>query len=170
MQMSSEIPLVLAELDAIGGFSMEHAAIGGMSAGGLTAVYHLLNPHNFKTVVLEASGGAWRHLRNSGMLLHVTEQELEQVNPMNHLDSWKDIPLLAFHNKHDARIPFATEADFIDAIKLQSSNPEDIELVAFEASGAPDEHMGFGRESAFVKEVQVEFLVKHLLGHTEAAT
>lgn len=166
-QMSAEIQPVLDALSTQGGFDIDHAAIGGMSAGGLTAVYHLCSPHTFKAVVLEASGGAWRHLRNSDLLSHLTAEELEKVNPMNHLGSWTDIPLIAFHNKHDIRVPFETTSDFIDAIKEISPNPEHIELVAFERSGAPDEHIGFGRESAFVKEVQVEFLASHLSAHME---
>ncbi|MDE1038024.1 MAG: prolyl oligopeptidase family serine peptidase [Phycisphaerales bacterium] len=169
-QMSAEIQPVLDELEMQGGFDLNRAAIGGMSAGGLTSVYHLCSPHNFKAVILEASGGEWIHLRNSDLLPHLTLEELEVVNPMNHLTSWKDVPVIAFHNKHDVRVPFETTSDFIGALKDKSPNPEDIELVAFERSGAPNEHMGFGRESAFVKEVQVEFLAKHLSPHMELAS
>jgi hypothetical protein len=82
---------------------------------------------------------------------------------MDHLEGWRDIPLIAFHSRNDAWIPFKTESVFIDAIRMQSSRPEDIELVAFDHTGAPDEHIGFGRESAFVKEIQVDFLTRHLL-------
>jgi dienelactone hydrolase len=166
-RMSSEIDPVLDELGRIGGFDLDRAGIGGISAGGLITVYHLLKPHNFKAVVLEASGGAWQHLHTSDLLSHLSNDQLEQINPMNHLEDWRDVPVIAFHSKHDARVPFATSSDFIDAIKEQSPNPQNIELVSFEYTGAPEEHVGFGRESAFVKEVQVDFLARHLAEHTE---
>jgi hypothetical protein len=153
----------LLELDRIGGFDISNAAIGGMSAGGFVAITRLLVDHPFKAAVLEATGGDWSHLRSLPICKGLTQQEFDQVNPMNSIQTWRDIPVIAFHSRHDEWIPFATESEFIEALRAKSPSHSDIELVAFDHTGAPEEHMGFGRESAFVKEVQVEFLARHLL-------
>jgi dienelactone hydrolase len=163
LQMSKEIDGVLDGLSSVGGFDPNRAALGGMSAGGMAAITRLLEPHPFQAVVLEATGGAWEHLLGTPFSNGMSEKEFSSVNPMNRLDTWRDIPLVAFHCRHDAWVPFQTESDFIDAIREQSPKPEKIELIGFEHTGAPDEHIGFGRDSAFVKEVQVHFLAKHLL-------
>ena len=163
IQMASEIDGVLEGLGEIGGFDVTSGALGGMSAGGMVAITRLLRPHKFRAAVLEATGGSWSHLLSTPFSSVTSKETFEAMDPMKHLESWRDIPTIAFHSRHDAWIPFATELEFIDAIKEQSSNPDEIELVAFDHTGAPDEHIGFGRESAFVKEVQIDFLARHLL-------
>jgi dienelactone hydrolase len=168
LQMVEEIDGVYDGLQEIGGFDLQVAALGGMSAGGMTAITRLVRPHPFQAAVLEATGGSWSHLRESPICAALSDEEFDAVNPLHHLDSWRDIPVVAFHSRHDAWIPFATESEFIDAMKEQSASPEDIELVSFDHTGAPEEHIGFGRESAFVKEVQVEFLARHLLSTQES--
>jgi len=163
LQMAHEIESVLSGLSNFEGFDMNAAALGGMSAGGLVAILHMLREHPFRAAVLEATGGSWEPLRNLPMCKTLSDEEFDTLNPINRLDGWRDIPVVAFHSRQDAWMPFRAESDFIDAIKKRSSFPEDIELVAFDHTGAPEEHMGFGRETAFVKEVQVDFLAKHIL-------
>jgi len=163
LQMTSEIDGVVDGLGQIDGYDLNAVALGGMSAGGMIAISRMLQPHNFSAAILEATGGAWEHLLRTPFCEHLDKAQFENVNPMNHLERWRDIPLIAFHSRHDAWIPFKTESEFIDAIRMQSSRPEEIELVAFDHTGAPDEHIGFGRESAFVKEVQIDFLARYLL-------
>jgi len=163
LQMASEIDNILNGLEEIGGFDVSNAAIGGMSAGGFAAITRLLSDHPFRATVLEATGGDWTHLRSLPICKGLSQEEFDIVNPMNSIQTWRDIPVIAFHSRHDEWIPFATEAAFIEALRIQSSASSDIELVAFDRTGAPEEHMGFGRESAFVKEVQIDFLARHLL-------
>ena len=163
VQMADEIDRVLEGLGELEGFDLHSGAIGGMSAGGMVAITRLLHPHSFRVVVLEATGGSWRHLLNTPFCENMNKDEFKTMDPMNHLEEWVDLPVVAFHSRHDSWIPFKTESEFIEAIKMQSSNPTEIELVAFDHTGAPGEHIGFGRESAFVKEVQIDFLVRHLL-------
>jgi pimeloyl-ACP methyl ester carboxylesterase len=163
LQMTNEIDSVLEGLADYPGFDLNAGAIGGMSAGGLVAILRLLRPHPFKSAVLEATGGSWTHLRHSPICEALSDEEFHAVNPINRLNKWRDIPVIAFHSRHDSWMPFAAESEFIDALKMKSQNPEHVELVAFDYTGAPDEHMGFGRQTAFVKETQVEFLARHLL-------
>ncbi len=163
LQMDEEVESVLDGLSDFEGFDLNAGALGGMSAGGLVAILRLLREHPFQAAVLEATGGSWGPLRNLPMCKALSDEKFDTLNPMNRLDGWQDIPVVAFHNRHDEWMPFAAESEFINAIKKRSALPENIELVAFDHTGAPEEHMGFGRETAFVKEVQVEFLAKHIV-------
>ena len=161
-QMAEEIDDVLADLSVMGTFDTTRCAIGGMSAGGLATTYRLCSEHPFTAAILECTGGAWQYLRETPIFRHLSREELDAVNPIQHLENWRDIPVLAVHSKHDSRVPYATESDFIEALKAKSNHPESIELLTFDRTGAPDEHMGFGRVSAFVKETEIEFLTNQL--------
>jgi len=163
LQMTDEIDAVLDGLRNYPGFDLHAGAIGGMSAGGLVAIMRLLRPHPFQSAILEATGGSWEHLRHSPICETLSDDEFNAMNPIARLETWRDIPVIAFHSRHDAWMPFAAESEFIEAIKMKSQNPENVELVAFDHAGAPDEHIGFGRETSFVKEIQVEFLARHLM-------
>ena len=163
--MAEEIDEIINELAMTPYFDTTNCAIGGMSAGGLATSYRLVLPHLFKAAILESTGGQWKYLHDNPFFSHLSADEIEAINPMNRIDGWRDIPVLAVHSKHDKRIPYATESDFIEALKAKSNSPEEIELLSFDNTGAPEEHMGYGRESAFVKETEIEFLAKYLLGN-----
>ena len=45
--------------------------------------------------------------------------------------------------------------------------PETIELVTWPQTGAPQEHLGFGRHTNEAKNIQVDFFQKHLRGARE---
>ena len=168
--MVGEMDALLEGVDGIGGFNLNKAAIGGMSAGGIASTLRLLRSHPFKAVVLEASMGSWGEKRDHPMFSGLSEEQFSALNPVENLDTWSNIPLLAFHNRHDQWIPYTAQSAFIHALKHRYDDPDLIELVSFDHTGAPDEHMGFGRQSAFVKEVQVEFVAKHLRVDQEITT
>ena len=105
-------------------------------------------PDLYREALLEAEG--------------LSDEGFQKSNPIEQLDGWTNIPLVAFHSRHDQWMPFKAQESFIRALKARSEYPDEIEFVTFDRTGAPYEHIGFGRESAFVKEVQVEFVAKHL--------
>lgn len=168
--MVGELDEILAELGEISGFDMNKAAIGGMSAGGIAAIMRLLRTHPFQAVVLEASMGSWCGQRDHSMFSGLSEDQFNALNPIEHLHDWKEIPTLAFHNRHDQWIPYAAQSEFIDALQHRYDDPDIIEFVSFDHTGAPREHVGFGRRAAFVKEVQVEFVARHLRVDQEVTT
>ncbi|MCH2152726.1 MAG: hypothetical protein MK089_05240, partial [Phycisphaerales bacterium] len=53
---------------------------------------------------------------------------------------------------------------FIERLRRHYHDPNAIEFVTFEKTGALHEHAGFGRYSADVKEQQRHFFCQHLLG------
>ena len=154
LQMSQEVNTVLHALHSFPSFNHEKAAIGGMSAGGIAAILRLTEPHPFVAAVLEATMGQWRLSRH----------------PADNLENWIEIPLLAFHSRHDQWIPYAAQEAFISRLKQQYEKPEYIEFVTFENTGAPKEHLGFGRESALVKEMQVDYLTRVFQTELEKTT
>ena len=168
--MVGEIDDLLDGLSGLGGFDMNKAAIGGMSAGGIASTIRLLRSHTFKAVVLEASMGSWGEQRDHPMFSGLSEEQFNALNPAENLEEWSNIPLLAFHNRHDQWIPYTAQSAFIHALQHRYEDPDLIELVSFDHTGAPHEHMGFGRQSAFVKEVQVEFVARHLRVDQEITT
>ena len=167
LQMASEIDGVFEGLALLGDFDLQRAAIGGMSAGGMAAIQRLLQPHSFRAAVLEATAGNLDAMRDLPFCAGLSKEELSDINPMENLHQWKDIPVMAFHSRHDAWIPYLGQETFIQSLKDKSAHSEDIELVSFDHTGAPYEHVGFGRESAFVKEVQVEFVAKFVRSTSE---
>ncbi|MBT4523880.1 MAG: prolyl oligopeptidase family serine peptidase [Phycisphaerae bacterium] len=162
MSMADEIDGVLDGLASHGSFDLARSAIGGMSAGGMAAIQRLLRPHQFKVAVLEAATGDLSSMREKPICVGLNADEFDEVNPMNRVENWGDIPVISIHSRHDEWIPFAGQKTFMNALKEKSKHPETIEFISFDRTGAPYEHVGFGRESAFVKEVQVEFVAKHL--------
>ncbi len=160
MQMASEIDDVLHGLGQVGGFDLDKAVLGGMSAGGMAAIQRLRSEHPFKVAVFEATTGDYEPMRKMPLCFGLGEEAFHKINPIEHLANWKDIPIIAFHSRHDEWIPFSGQESFIHALQERASNPKQIEFVTFDHTGAPYEHVGFGRESAFVKELQVEFVLK----------
>lgn len=162
MQMVSEIDGVLAGLSEVGGFDMTRAALGGMSAGGMASIQRCLQTHPFKALILEATCGDWSFLRNKPMCAGLCDEAFHEINPVEHLGNWMCIPALAFHSKKDEWIPFDAAESFLHSLRMHCGSEADIEMVSFESTGAPFEHVGFGRQSPKVKEMQVEFLLNNV--------
>jgi fermentation-respiration switch protein FrsA (DUF1100 family) len=84
------------------------------------------------------------------------------LNPIEHLDHWREIPLQAIHARHDEWVPLAGQLDFLEALKARYADPSLIEPIIYEHTGAPNEHQGFGRMASNAKDRQREFLRRHL--------
>ncbi len=169
MQMASEIDGVLEGLSEVGGFDMTRAAIGGMSAGGMATIQRCLKPHQFKALILEATCGDWSFLRNKPMCAGLSDEAFHEINPIEQLGDWLCIPTMAFHSKKDEWIPYEAAVSFLDSLRKQCGSDVDIEMVSFEKTGAPFEHVGFGRQSPKVKEMQVEFLLNNVANCQECS-
>ena len=134
-------------------------AIGGMSAGGMAAISRLCTPHRFKAAILEATTGDWTTLTAWAHLDADARQRAAKADPMQHLEQWPPLPVCAVHSRADAWIPFDGQRCFLELLRGRGCT---IELTAFDQTGAPFEHVGFGRYAAQVKEVQRDFLVRTL--------
>lgn len=161
-QAIEEIDTIVAALDELGSFDMARVAIGGVSAGGMVTLARLCRPHRFRCASVEATTGSWRHQRERAMFRNVDEREIAALNPIEHLDGWREIPLQAFHSIADQWVAYEGQAAFIEALRRRYQRPEQIELVAYETTGAAQEHVGFGRFAADAKDRQRDFLARWL--------
>jgi pimeloyl-ACP methyl ester carboxylesterase len=157
-QAASEIDDVI---NALGrrGFDLDRMAIGGMSMGGMVAMVRLCRPHRFRAAVLEATSGNWRVQHQRQFFDH---EAADRLDPIRHLDRWREIPVLAVHSRGDEWVDFDGQSAFLDELRRRATRPEAIEMFALDETGAPHEHLGFGRRTNDVKNRELEFLREHL--------
>ena len=152
-----EIDAILSDLAAVGGLDMTRCAIGGMSAGGMVAMVRGCTAHPFCGMLLESTTGDWESQRQRAMY----QQELvDAFNPITHLNAWRDIPVLAIHSELDAWVPIDGQRRFLEALRARSMAPERIAMHAYGETGAPHEHMGFGRMASDAKDRGSAFVAK----------
>lgn len=161
-RMAGEIDLILAAALDRGGFDADRVAIGGMSAGGMATILRLCSAHPFRATSLEATTGSWMHQARREMFRSLESGRLAAIDPMNRLDGWREIPVQAFHARHDEWVDLAGQQAFLDALRARYADPESIELVVYERTGAPWEHAGFGTMSADAKDRQRDFFARTL--------
>lgn len=136
-------------------------ALGGMSAGGMVTLARLCRPHEFTCASVEATTGSWRWQMHRAMW---DEARAHSLNPIEHLESWREIPFQAIHAAHDEWVNVEGQREFIDALRARSANPAAIDFMVFpERTGAPYEHAGFGRVASQAKDRQVDFWRRNLL-------
>jgi len=155
-QAAAEVDAILRDLEQFD-LDMSRAVIGGMSAGGMTAILRGCSPHPFCGILLEATTGDWESQRSRPMYQPAL---VARLNPIEHLSQWRDIPLLALHCELDEWVALEGQRKFVDAVRAKSSHPQKIELHAYPATGAPHEHMGFGRMAGDAKRRGTEFVAK----------
>ncbi|MCL4740587.1 MAG: alpha/beta fold hydrolase [Phycisphaerales bacterium] len=175
-QAVGEIDAVVRALRAVedgGVFDPARFAIGGMSAGGMITLRRLCEPHPFSAAFVEATSGRLTDLyfppagsgRKAWPIDHPRER-VERLDPSRHLAGWRPIPFLAIHATTDRVVAFETQRAFIDDLRAhyaaRGSDPEQVRLVTFTETGAPEEHAGFGRHSNDAKIAMVEFLTTAL--------
>lgn len=168
-QGAEEIDSVLEWMRSDGGFDMDRVAIGGMSAGGMVTLSRLCSEHPFVAACVEGTTGNLHDLYfpeqgnpGRGWLVEHDKDKVDRVDPMQHLDSFRPIPLLALHNEGDTMVPIAVQRSFLAALRAHyaqlGADAGMIELHTFEDTGAPQEHAGFGRFANDAKNLQLAFL------------
>lgn len=157
-------------------FDTRRCAVGGMSAGGMVALRRLCDPHSFVCATVEATTGDLMALYHPDAgrpwIVNHPKEKVARVNPAAHLESWKPIPLLAIHSEADRLVPWQTQKRFLselaDHYRRTGADPNIIETLIWTETGAPEEHMGFGRFSNEAKNAQTAFLARYL--HPESPT
>lgn len=183
-QMLEELDAVLDDLT--GGelaplLRADRIAIGGMSAGGMVTLRRLCDPHPFIAAAVESTSGDLGGLyfpdsatgpsgeddRTRAWPAKHDPEEIAPIDPAQHLDGWRPIPLLALHSEADQMIPWSIQARFLDKLAARyaelGESPARIERVTWASTGAPAEHAGFGKVAAEAKDKQLAFLKRELL-------
>jgi poly(3-hydroxybutyrate) depolymerase len=162
MQAVGELDMVTtAAVDRLGA-DPDRVAIGGMSAGGMVSAARLCSPHRFAALIMEASSGDWGFLPARQRGGRDQTAMVQASDPIEHLQDWKPVPVLAIHSRLDRWIPFESQWRFLDAIEALGPSSL-IERVAYDRTGAQAEHVGFGSCSADAKERVCTFLERRLL-------
>jgi alpha-beta hydrolase superfamily lysophospholipase len=160
-------------------FDLTRLAIGGMSAGGMVALRRLCDPNPFRSAAVEATTGWLTGLyfptasaanegdRVSAIQIFAHDRgAITRIDPMDHLARWRPIPLLALHSEADRVVPITGMRMFIDHLKdhygKMGADPAMVELVTWPHTGAPDEHIGFGKVSNDAKNLQAGFFTRTL--------
>jgi dienelactone hydrolase len=148
-----------------GVFDLDRMGIGGMSAGGMVTLRRLCDPHPFRCAAVESTAGDFSKMPYAGRHDGAIVAELD---PMRHIDSWRPLPLLALHSEADEWVPVEAMRSFTEALRARytrlGAKPDLVEMVTWPSTGAPAEHSGFGRVANDAKNLQVDFLKRHLLG------
>ena len=158
---ANELDDVLIDLGRRGEFDLNRVAIGGMSMGGMAVLLRLCRPNQFRAAILEAASGSWSHQVHRQFF---DEKTVAQIDPLLHLEGWREIPLLAVNSRNDEWVSWKGQEVFLDALKARYHDPSQIETLLLERTGAQFEHIGFGTETNTVRVREIEFLCTHLLG------
>lgn len=161
-QAHDEIDAVSQSLRSLAAFDSERMALGGMSLGGMAALARLTRPHHFRCATVEATSGSWARQMDREMFRSRVAEDSQRLEPILHLQQWREIPLQAIHARHDEWVAFEGQAEFVNALRARYQDESLIEFVEYEHTGAPHEHIGFGRKAADAKARQVAFLRKWL--------
>ena len=159
-QMVEELDGVVEELVEIQGIDPNRLAIGGISAGGMASLIRCCREHPFAALCAEATTGNLAYRASS---IFANPDRVSRLDPIEHLDQWRPIPLLALHNLLDEWVDVDGQRFFIEALRARYADPTLIDFHVYERpTGAPYEHSGFGQFSADAKDRQVAFLARHL--------
>lgn len=164
IQMIDEIDEIIDAIRDWPLFDEKRMGIGGMSGGGMATLGRLCHEHPFVCSSVEATTGSWADQSRRPMFLYRSLEEINETNPIKHLDAWREIPFQAFHAIHDEWVGLAGQKKFIGKLQARYTDPELIDFQTYERTGAPNEHAGFGRYSGDVKNRQTEFFRKWLQG------
>lgn len=164
--VTAEIDDIVEATMAFGVFDDQRMALGGMSAGGMATIARLCRPHPFCCATLEAATGSWRHQVNRPMFEGISREAITDIDPIRTLDRWREIPLQAIHCRRDRWVDWYGQAAFLDALRSHYRQPELVEHVLYEQTGAAWEHAGFNRMGSDAKNRQLDFLRRVLQSST----
>ncbi len=146
-----------------GAFDLDRLAIGGMSAGGMTALRRLADDHPFRAAAVESTAGDFSLMP---YMDRYPADLIARLDPSRHIEGWRPIPLLALHSEADEWVPVAAIRTFIERLRAHytriGADPDLARLVTWPRTGAPNEHAGFGNVSNDAKNLQTEFLAAAL--------
>ncbi|MFO0786158.1 MAG: prolyl oligopeptidase family serine peptidase [Phycisphaerales bacterium] len=180
-QAVSEIDSIvesLADPPFHGVFDLDRIGIGGMSMGGIVTLRRLCDPHHFTCAAVEGTTG-WleglyleRAPETPAWVVRHDASQVHKVSAASHLGGFRPIPLLVLHSEADRMMPFAIAKEFVQRLRAHytrvRADPAMIEMVTWPETGAPQEHIGFGRFSNDAKNTQTAFLARNLAASNPA--
>lgn len=161
-QAIGELDEVVDDLRRVPWVKGDALAIGGVSAGGMAALRRLGDPHPFRCAAVEGTAGDFSQA--GGGRFDVARAR--GLDPSSRLDAWRPIPLLAMHSEADEVVPVAAIRSFLEALRARyaalGASPDLVQLVTWPRTGAPQEHLGFGKLAGEARQHLIAFLGRHL--------
>ncbi|MEN1704637.1 MAG: alpha/beta fold hydrolase [Planctomycetota bacterium] len=157
-------------------FDADRVAIGGMSLGGMVSLRRLCDDHFFRCAAVEGTTGRLAELYHPPMTNGSSDRaepwpvdhdpaEIAVQDPSQNLDKFEPLPMLFLHSEADQMVPWTTQERFIGDLRGHFGDRADlIEVQTWPETGAPEEHIGFGKHANEAKTRQTEFFARHLLG------
>ncbi len=167
-QMLAEIDRLVEALTSAGDVDASRAGIGGASAGGMVALARLCREHPFRCASVEATSGSWRHQRHRAMFADGRDREASALDPALNLAGWREIPIQLIHARQDEWMSIEGQRAFVGALRSRYRHSDWIEFIEYDRTGAPFEHVGFGRMASDAKDRQVAFLRRWLVEEPSA--
>jgi dienelactone hydrolase len=137
-------------------------AMGGMSAGGMVTLRRLCDPHRFRCAVVESTAGDFVAAAGGRARDRMVVAAMQGLDPAQHLDGWRPLPLLALHSAKDEVAPLAGIERFLERLEAhhtaRGADPALVERLVFPETGAPAEHAGFGRRAGDARKRLLVFL------------
>ncbi len=155
-------------------FDTSRMGIGGMSLGGMVALRRLCDPHPFRAAAVEGTTGWLEALyfpETVGLPARAKRsehdpREVRGLDPMHHLAGFEPLAMLVMHSRADRMVGFAGMERFVGALceqyQRRGASAELVRVQAWESTGAPEEHLGFGRYASDAKAMQTAFWVEAL--------
>ena len=109
--------------------------------------------------LMEASTGNWAAQAHRPMFQPLTPEALQSEDPMARLATWTPIPVLAQHSRLDEWIRFEGQSAFLEALREHNAG-HPVDLQAYDRTGAPKEHIGFGKYGGQAKDLCRDFLLR----------
>lgn len=176
-----EVVTWLRQPTAVGGateyaglFDTSRLGLGGMSLGGMVALRRLCEPHPFRAAAVEGTTGWLEGLyfpETVGLPAreHPSQNdplEVRTLDPFHHLAGFEPLAMLVMHSRADRMVPFAGMERFVEALRAhyvrQGASADLVRVQAWESTGAPEEHLGFGRYASDAKALQTAFWAETL--------
>jgi alpha-beta hydrolase superfamily lysophospholipase len=179
-RMVAEIDLIVAALKRFGEFDTSRIAIGGMSAGGMSALRRLCDPHTFVAGAVECTTGwlNWLYFQDVRLaagdgdalparwIASHSREAVNGIDSVEHIHTFAPIPMLFLHPETDRVVPYRGLERFVELLRTRyrflGADDDLLEVRTWRDTGAPEEHSGFGKYGNDAKNAQLEFLVRHL--------
>jgi len=156
-------------------FDTSRCALGGMSLGGMVTLRRLCEPHAFRCAAVEATSGDLAGLYfgpdgepggRTGWPVEHDRAAVVTVDPSAALGGFAPMPLLVLHSEADEMVPWSVQRGFLERLRVRfadtGADPGLIDVRIWPETGAPAEHVGFGRVSHEAKTLLTGFLARIL--------
>lgn len=170
-QALGEVNGVVAGMRRIAGIDGSRMAIGGMSLGGMVTLRRLCEPHGFIAASVEGTCGWLTGMyfpKEHGLAVPAwpvdhPREKVKRLDTGEHLDGFRPIPTLVLHSEADEMVPWAVQSKFVEKLRARfGAEADKVSVTTWPTTGAPREHIGFGRFSNDAKNIQTEFFARVL--------